>query len=203
MKASDINSEYINHFNKIKLLNHIAESIAYFGVEQGFEKLMDNMDMTCGGIPEGDYCQVIDLSAQEVFLSLYTNIAEYRFAYAVTNVLKMNEKFIIPVKDFLRRTGSELNVGEIPSLQEAYKVLYSIILDDLPSENSKEIISENQKEILWKGTNKRHEDAWSKAGGKIENYLELLKDFADGLFSRSKIQLNIENDQTFMLHFNN
>jgi hypothetical protein len=115
----------------------------------------------------------------------------------------MNEKFIIPVKDFLRRTGIELNVGEIPSLQEAYKVLYSIILDDLPSENSKEIISENQKEILWKGTNKRHEDAWSKAGGKIENYLELLKDFADGLFSRSKIQLNIENDQTFILHFIN
>ena len=92
-------------FNKIKLLSDIADHIAYYGVRCGNSQLMDYIDMNCGAVPEGDVSGIIDEDAPKQFLEMYIQIAENRFAAAVTELLKMNPQFMKPVSDFCVQIG--------------------------------------------------------------------------------------------------
>ena len=212
------NDRRINQFYKIRLLNDIANQIAYFGIQNGNEKLLDYIDMNCGGIPEGNFEQVIDLSSPHQFLAMYTQIAENRFAFAVTEILKMNPQYIEILKEFLTRTGRELNIfGDSSSptgstgseehtksptdfsMDAIFVLFQSFILDGMPCDGTKQILSSNENEIVWKKLVDTHESAWKKAGGNIDIYYELEKSFVSGLFEKVGITLSIENNEIFKL----
>lgn len=184
-------------FNKIKLLSDIADHIAYYGVRCGNPQLMDYIDMNCGAVPEGDVSGIIDEDAPKQFLEMYIQIAENRFAAAVTELLKMNPQFIKPVSDFCVQVGKEMNVPPCSSIEEAFQVIDSFVLDGFS--DNKKIISRDDSKIVWEQSADNHESAWKKAGGNLSVYYELQQDFVNGLLSASNISYSVENGKIFTL----
>lgn len=175
----------INQFNKIRLLDDIANQIGWYGVQCGNEKLMDYIDMNCGGIPDGEYTQVVDPDAPEQFLKMYTITAETRFAFAVTALLKMNTGYMNALEEFCTRIGREMQVPPVSNIQEAQEVANSFCLGGIPDDEAKPVI----------------QAAWKKAGGELSVYYHLLECFVNGLLQTSKIFLTVDKDGKFI--FNN
>ena len=134
-------------FNKIKLLSDIADQIAYYGVRYGNTQLMDYIDMTCGAVPEGDVSGIIDEDSPKQFLEMYIQIAENRFAAAVTELLKMSPQFMKPVSDFCFQVGKDMNVPPCSSIEDALQVIDSFVLDGFS--DNKKIISRDDSKIMW------------------------------------------------------
>lgn len=188
-----------NQFNKIIFLNGIANHIAVYGVQCGYKTLMDEVDLNCGAVPEGEYNQVIDTEAPEQFLSLYTQIAENRFAFVVTALIKKDEAFKKILLEFLSRTGRELGVEGAVNVRTAYEVIQQIILDGMPGDETKKIILETEDRIEWEKLIDTHEDAWKKAGGEISVYYELQECFVRGLLEESGFNYEIKDGNIFSI----
>ena len=92
-------------FCKIKLLNSMADQIIAYGEQCGAAGLRDYVDMNCGGIPDGEYTQVVDQSAPEQFLSMYRKVAENRFTLTVKTLIQANPAFRKPIADYCERDG--------------------------------------------------------------------------------------------------
>lgn len=191
--------KYIKCFNKIRLLNDITNQIIYYGIQCGNEKLMDYVDMNCGGIPEGEFNQVVDVNAPVEFLKMYTNIIENRFAYTVSSLLKMNEKYLPVFEEFLTRTGKEMNLSPVNDINTAFDVISTFVLDENLEENNKKIISKDLDTIVWEKETDIHEDAWKKADCSLDIYYDLQKCFINGLLSSSNIEIQNENNHLFRL----
>lgn len=198
-EEKEINPSLLSQFNKICLLNNIANQIACFGVQCGNEQLLDYIDMNCGGIPDGEFEQVVDVDSPMQFLQMYTQIAEKRFAFAVTELLKMNEVYLNSIEEFCNRTGREMNVPALADMEDAFNVVNSFYLDGMFCDNSKKVIQNDENLFVWEKQKDFHEDAWKKAGGQIEIYYRLLQSFVNGLLFSSGIELEIENMSKFRL----
>lgn len=193
------NERRINQFNKIKLLDAIAYQIAGYGVQNGDDTLFDRIDLTCGAIPEGKFEQIIDLNAPHQFLSMYMQIAEKRFAMAVTELLKMNEGFIKPMEEFLEHVGRDMNIPAIEEIDQAMNVYESFVLDGMPCDETKEITEKTPSKIAWTKLIDTHQNAWTMAGGDLAVYYDLLKSFVKGLFTASGFTLLVDNQLIFTL----
>lgn len=189
----------IGHFNKIKLLESIANQIAEYGVQCGNATLMDYIDMNCGGIPEGEFAQVVDVSAPIQFLAMYTKTAENRFAFAVTELLKMNASFLKALENSCFQVGKDMQIHAVQNAEHAFEIYNDFILDGMPGEQTKEIVSCNDSKIVWKKVTDTHEPAWKKAGGNLNVYYMLQKSFVTGLFDECKYSYYIEDNLTFSL----
>lgn len=203
-ESKGANPKRINQFNKIKLWNEMANMIAGYGVQCGNQKLLDYIDMNCGGIPEGPFEQVVDLESPHQFLQMYTQIAEKRFAFAVTSLLKMNPEFINQLTEFCGRIGREMGIPSVENVKSAYAVFDSFYLDGMPCDETRRIISDGEdgsEEFVWEKLYDTHAEAWNKAGGDLNVYYDLLKCFAAGLLSASHIVLDIEDNSRFVLHY--
>ncbi|MCQ2580305.1 MAG: hypothetical protein MJ159_06375 [Treponemataceae bacterium] len=197
MNDNKIDQKNIMLFNKIKLLNNIADSIANFGETQcGISELLDKTDLNCGAIPEGSFEQVIDLNAPQQFLSLYEHVAESRFAFAVISLLKHNGELLEPVRQFCFQVGKSNAVKGVCSTSEAFEIFKLFILDGAADEKTKQIISQNPSELVWKETKDVHKEYWEKFGGNVSTYYELLLCFVNGLFE-NQFDFFIEPDLTF------
>ena len=201
MKAEQngINPELITHFNKIKLLESIANQIGFYGVQCGNATLMDYIDMNCGGIPEGEFAQVVDVSAPMQFLAMYTKTAENRFAFAVTELLKMNASFLKVLENSCFQVGKDMQIHAVQNADQAFEIYNDFILDGMPDEQTKEIVACEDSKIVWKKLSDTHEAAWKKAGGDLNVYYLLQKSFVSGLFAESRYTYNIEDNSTFSL----
>ena len=189
----------IGHFNKIKLLESIANQIAEYGVQCGNATLMDYIDMNCGGIPEGEFAQVVDVSAPMQFLAMYTKTAENRFAFAVTELLKMNASFLKVLENSCFQVGKDMQIQAVQNADQAFEIYNDFILDGMPGEQTKEIVSCSDSKIVWKKLIDTHEPAWKKAGGNLNVYYMLQKSFVAGLFDECKYAYYIEDNLTFSL----
>ena len=92
-------------FGKIRLLNSMAGQIIAYGEQCGAAGLGDYIDMNCGGIPDGEYAQVVDQAAPDQFLAMYRKVAENRFTLAVSTLVKANPAFMKPVAEYCERDG--------------------------------------------------------------------------------------------------
>jgi len=194
-----VDSGLIRHFNKIRLLESIANQIAFYGVQCGNVKLMDYIDMNCGGIPEGNFSQIVDVAAPLQFLAMYTKTAENRFASAVTELVKMNGTFIEALVKSCFQVGKDMQIHAVKDADEAFKIYNSFILDGMVGEKTKEIISKTDEKITWKKLLDTHESAWKKAGGSLDVYYRLQQSFVSGLFEESRYTYIIEDNLKFSL----
>ena len=87
--------DYYRSFNKIKLWNEITNQILNFGIQYTNPSLADYVDMNCGGIPEGDFEQVVDINAPQQFICMYMSIVENRFAFVVSALLSVTKDFLL------------------------------------------------------------------------------------------------------------
>ena len=193
------NERRVNQFNKIKLVDAMAFQIASYGVQNGNDSLLDRIDLSCGAIPEGEFVQVIDLSAPHQFLTLYMQIAEKRFAMAVTELLNMNEGFYKPLEDFMEQVGRDMKIPAVSDMDQALNIYDSFVLDGMPCDETKDVLEKSSSKIIWTKLMDTHQDNWNKVGGDLGVYYQLLQDFIKGLFAESGIVLRIDNQLTFTL----
>ena len=198
-EIEDNNSRLICHFNKIKFLESVADQFASYGVKCGNVNLFDYIDMNCGAIPEGAFPQVVDIAAPMQFLDMYTKTAENRFAFAVTELLKMNGAFLEPLKKACFQAGEDIQIHSVKDAEEAFEIYNAFVLDGMVDEQTKEIVVQTDSKIVWKKLRDTHEAAWKKAGGVLNVYYLLQKSFVSGLFAESRYAYNIEDNSTFSL----
>lgn len=198
-EIKDNNSRLICHFNKIKFLESVADQFASYGVKCGNINLFDYIDMNCGAIPEGAFPQVVDIAAPMQFLDMYTKTAENRFAFAVTELLKMNGAFLEPLKKACFQAGEDIQIHSVKDAEEAFEIYNAFVLDGMVDEQTKEIVVQTDSKIVWKKLSDTHEAAWKKAGGDLNVYYMLQKSFVAGLFDECKYAYYIEDNSTFSL----
>ena len=197
--SNEIDSSLVSHFNKIKLLESIANQIGFYGVQCGNATLMDYIDMNCGGIPEGEFAQVVDTAAPLQFLAMYTKAAENRFAFAVTELLKMNGAFLEPLASSCFQAGKDMQVHAVKDAAEAFEIYNSFVLDGMIGEKTKEITAQDDARITWKKLVDTHAPSWEKAGGSLDVYYKLQQSFVSGLFAESRYAYIIEDNSVFSL----
>ena len=198
-EIKDNNSRLICHFNKIKFLESVADQFVSYGVKCGNVNLFDYIDMNCGAIPEGAFPQVVDIAAPMQFLDMYTKTAENRFAFAVTELLKMNGAFLEPLKKACFQAGEDIQIHSVKTAAEAFEIYNAFVLDGMVDEQTKEIVVQTDSKIVWKKLSDTHETAWKKAGGDLNVYYLLQKSFVSGLFDECKYAYYIEDNLTFSL----
>lgn len=186
-------------FYKIKFLNYMSFDIAAFGENQGIEKLVEKVDLKCGAIPDGEYEQVIDQTAPNPFLELYMRIAEFRFAFSVTALLKANEGYITPLINYCYEQGKANKPEKIKTVNTAYEYINSFILDGMPDEEVKEITTVEPGRLVWHVVKETHESFWNKAEGSVEVYYKLQNALIEGLLEGSDITFINEGNTTFTL----
>lgn len=194
-----ITEKRINQFNKIQLLNHMANQIGSYGVQCGLSQLMDYIDMNCGAVPQGEYEQVIDSGAPDQFLSMYTQIASSRFAFAVTQVLKIHPGCNKIVSDFCHQIGTDLEAEKPKTAEEAFYTMNYFVLDGMYDYENKTTTFKSETEVRWNVIKENHLPLWEKAGGDFKIYQLLLKSFVDGILSGSGFQLLVEGDSEYRL----
>lgn len=192
---------YYDQFKRIKIVDFMTILLGNFALSKGFDTFVDYIDINCGAIPEGEYTQIIDPAAPQEFLSLYTDIANKRFAFAINGLLKISSDLFAPIKDFCFRTGKDLKISteQIKSPRDAYDILCLFILDGMVGEETKEITAETENHIEWKKLVETHGAAWEKAGGKLEVYYELQEAFGNGILSAAGYEYKIQNSEIFSL----
>lgn len=192
----------ILHFYKINMLNDMANDIGYFAQSQGYENLMDKIDMTCGAIPEGKYEQVIDQGAARQFLELYMNIAKNRFAVAVTECLRMNHAYWPAIMNYCREKGTGLDHEKIRTVEAAYELINAAVLDGMPDDETKNVTVVEAGRIVWEKLKDTHEAAWKKAGSDVDIYYQLQNCFIQGLLSNSEFKFTNEGNTRFSISQN-
>lgn len=198
-QTNALEEQVIIQFNKIKLLNDIANSIASYGEQCGYTNLFEQVDLNCGAIPEGNIREVIDFSSPDQFLSLYTHIAEARFAFAVTQVLRISEKCWQPILDFCKRVGQDNQVQGVETVANALYVYHLFVLDGMPGEKTVEVIVQKENEITWTKLFDTHEEIWAKYKGDVNNYYLILQAFIDGLLENTCVKFVIKDNKQFSL----
>lgn len=193
------NDRRILQFWKIRMVNDMANDIGYFAMSQGYENLMDKIDMTCGAVPEGEYEQVIDQSAPHQFLELYMHIAESRFALAVTECLRMNQAYWPAIMNYCREKGTALHPEKIRTVEAAYEVINNCILDGMPCDETKKITIVEPNRIAWEKLIDTHESAWKKAGSDVDLYYQLQTCLIEGLLGDSGFKYTNEGNLRFSI----
>lgn len=181
------------------MLNDMANDIGYFAQSQGYENLMDKIDMTCGAIPEGEYEQVIDQGAARQFLELYMNIAKNRFAVAVTECLRMNQAYWPAIMNYCREKGASLKQGKIRTAEAAYELIEASVLDGMPGDETKNVTVVEAGRIVWEKLKDTHESAWKKAGSDVDIYYQLQNCFIQGLLGNSEFKFTNEGNIKFSI----
>lgn len=184
-------------FFKIRFLDYMALDIAAFGEQQGLEKLIERVDLKCGAIPPGEYEQIIDQSAPEPFLDLYMKIAEKRFAFAVTALIKANEGYITPLTNYCFELGKANKPEKLKTVEAAYELINAFVLDGMPDVDTKEITVVEANRLEWKKLVETHQEIWNKVQGDVAVYYQLQSAFIEGLLFESGISFLNEGNSVF------
>lgn len=187
------------HFNKIRFINSITDSIASYGVQCGLENFLDDLDMNCGAVPEGDMDKIIDPSSPLEFLSLYTKISCDRFAMTILQVSMLNPICKKAICSFMKDTGKKNQPCSINSPKEAFDYLQEIILDGNIEDTTEETVSETETEITWKNTKNIHEKSWNRFKGDTALLYELLEIFINGILENTKYRFEKKEDNLFSI----
>ena len=130
---------------------------------------------------------------------MYAQIAEMRFAFAVTELLKIHDGLIKQISDFCMNVGEDLGTVILDNPEEIYSYIDSIVLDGMAGVETKQIIEKSSDKLVIKKLIDIHEAPWKKAGGKLEIYYELQKSFINGLIKKSGYKYEAEGGEIFTL----
>ena len=189
----------INQFEKICTLNAIAGDIIVVGEEQGLLSLRVEVDETCGTVPEGNFEDVVDLSAPHPSLQRLMEIAEYRFAMAVTAVLARSAENMDIIRELCSAVGETQKIDAEAEINDAFTWFEMNVLDGMPCDQTKGYFEEGNDQLKWEKLMDTHEEAWQKAGSDVAIYYELQKCYVNGMFSDSKIRYDVQDGMVFTL----
>ncbi|WMJ87558.1 hypothetical protein [Anaerocolumna sp. MB42-C2] len=169
-------------YNKIKMQDHLVERVINLAENQFSEMdLRNQLANNYGTLEKKPLEDMIDSSNIHGWLLERVSLVEYRLAYAVTFLLKNDPDSMDKLQVLVWNMGEEISAAyHNKDAAEIYKNLNDILLDGMPCDHVNLVISQDEKEVIWKRNVCVHEDYWNEVGGDIKTYYLLRDEFLKG-----------------------
>jgi hypothetical protein len=162
-------------YNKIRLQQEIVDELYSFGEKSGIA-LEDECNRLYGTFENKPLEEMIDHGNIHAWLQDRVSQVEYKYAYAVTALLKNNPESYISIKNIVANNGTRLAIflKELPfDASGIYKAINDYLLDGMPCDHVNKVIKQGDREVVWTKTTCVHSKYWEEVGGDINIYYEL------------------------------
>lgn len=188
-------------YNKIKIQDSIVDKIVLFAEKENQKSdLRTELDNQFGSLNLRPLEEIIDTTNIHGWLQQCVSMVEYRLAYAVTDLLKINPDYIEDVKKIFYHTGVDLSQGNTEgSVDIIFKQLNDTLLDGMPCDHANSVISQKDDDILWKRNVCVHQNYWDAVNGDIHIYYLLREELLRGFVSEAGGTFTKIDDVTYQI----
>lgn len=189
-------------FGKIKLQNQLVDEIILFANNKYKDMNLEQGMSRFGTLPTNNLEEVIDVGNIHGWLQECVSIVEYRLAYAVTEILKVEPKEIESLSNLFFEFGKGQKILDKNSTpKECYKVFNDILLDGMPCDHANHMIEQDENHVEWQRELCVHKEYFVAVGGDIKNYYLLRDEFIKGLLYNTNIKYNKLDETTYSIHY--
>lgn len=189
-------------FGKIKLQNQLVDEIILFANNKYKDMNLEQGMSRFGTLPTNNLEEVIDVGNIHGWLQECVSIVEYRLAYAVTEILKVEPKEIESLSNLFYEFGKEQNLLDKNSTpKECYKVFNDRLLDGMPCDHANHMIEQDENHVEWQRELCVHKEYFVAVGGDIKNYYLLRDEFIKGLLYNTNIKYDKLDETTYSIHY--
>jgi len=186
-------------YNKIQLQQELVEEILKLSVELT-PGLRDELDAKYDTMMEGPLEEIVDKGNIHGWLQYYVAQVEYKLAYSITAVLKIDSDIMGKIETIFREKGKEKSaLITTNSAAQAYKVITDSLLDGMPCDNANRVIEENDDKVLWKRNTCVHKKYWDEVEGNISIYYSLREEFIKGALMGTELEYEKIDEETSLI----
>lgn len=153
----------------------------------------DEMNAACGQVETRPLDDCIDTGNIHGWLQGQVSIAEFRFAFLVTNLMQRGQADLGQLKQATFQAGTERALSAIDTLS-AFQELNDILLDGMPCDQANEIIEQTSERVVWHQTQCLHSEYWVRASGNVSTYYTLRADWISGMLKGSGLVYSHANN---------
>lgn len=173
-------------YNKIKLQKELVNEI--IALSQNFSAtetdLKDELDTRYGVSETRPLEEVIDQGNIHGWLQTQVSQVEYKLAYSVTQLLKLNPGLVKEIELLFYNKGKEKSTSEATSnASDSYKAISDSLLDGMPCDHAYTVQEKDESKVIWKRNACVHKNYWDEVGGDINNYYIFREAFIRGFLS--------------------
>ncbi len=186
-------------YNKIQLQQELVEEILKLSVELT-PGLRDELDAKYDTMIDGPLEEIVDKGNIHGWLQYYVAQVEYKLAYSITAVLKIDSDIMGKIGTIFREKGKEKSaLITTNSAAQAYKVITDSLLDGMPCDNANRVIEENEDKVLWKRNTCVHKKYWDEVEGIISIYYSLREEFIKGALMGTELEYERIDEDTSLI----
>ncbi len=151
------------------------------------------LDTAAGTVEHRPLEDVIDQENIHGWLQAQIGIAEYRFASAVTRLLKEDHASVRSLADNALSFGKTHPLKTAGDAAEAFRSLNDALIDGMPCDRVNQITNQTPDSISWYQSEDLHRSWWEKAGGDPADFHIIRNAFAAGMLSASGYSFLMED----------
>lgn len=170
-------------YRKIQLQESLTQALTSVLSEEERITLEKSLDAECGVVERRPLEEVIDNGNIHGWLQGQIAIAEKRFAFAVTTILKKDSNQVENLKQVAYQMGQGNPLPDTEDAQSIYRALNDVLLEGMPCDHVNQVLEQSEQRVVWNQTVDLHLPFWDEAGGNIENYYLLRNAFISGSLS--------------------
>lgn len=182
-------------YNKIQVQQQIVEGLLEISKESipGLKKELDDL---YGESETAPLEEIIDEGNIHGWLQSRVSQVEYKLAYTVTEILKLDSDQLARIQEVFEENGKKIAASvKISSASQAFKLMNDSLLDGMPCDHVNSVIKESDDETVWKKNSCVHSLYWEQVAGKVVIYYQLRDCYLAGLlfassFAYEKIDKN-------------
>jgi hypothetical protein len=186
-------------YNKIKIQNNIVEDILDLSENTNLD-LRKSLYEKYGDGDLKPLDEVIDVGNIHGWLQNQISMVEYKLAIAVTEILNKNPEIVEEIKTIFRNNGSKYStLSSESTIEEAFKAVNDTLLDGMPCDHVNAVVTQNDREAVWKRYECVHSKYWDAAKGDVSIYYSFRDEFIQGLLSTANIKYEKIDDTTYKI----
>ncbi len=186
-------------YNKIQLQQELEEEILKLSVEVT-PGLREELDTKYDVMKEGPLEEIVDEGNIHGWLQYYVAQVEYKLAYSVTALLKVDSDILQKIETIFWEEGREKSALITKNnAAQAYKVISDSLLDGMPCDNANRVIEENEDNVLWKKNTCVHKKYWEEVEGNISIYYSLRDEFIKGALMGTELEYEKVDEVTSLI----
>ena len=191
-----LNPKQSNMYKKLGLFEVLIGNIADLADKNGLE-LTNKEKYEYKGLPP--YEEAMDVDNIHDSLQGKMERAEENYAELVTELLKKDAEIIKSIKEVCYNFGKRNGIKSGNDAIIAFEEMIRFIVDGMPCDNTKDIITWSNEEIVWVNTKDLHEEYWINAGGDVRNYYILNEEIMRGFLFETGFEFSIREDGKFRI----
>lgn len=171
-------------YNKISLQQTIVDELCHLGKPYGLSLKTETEDRY-GEFLNRPLEEMIDEGNIHGWLQERVSQVEYKYAYAVTELMKILPDALETLRGTLYQAGSHQakalsKEGPRPTASEMFKLIGDQLLDGMPCDHANRLLSQSDTEATWTRNLCVHTPYWDELGGDIRIYYELREAWLTG-----------------------